>query len=64
MTVQEPEHLQSAKEKRIEALSKLDNAKFGWFHVKACVVSGIGFFTVKLNSTKLIFNTQTLPLLI
>ncbi|CAF0869862.1 unnamed protein product [Brachionus calyciflorus] len=33
------------KEKRAEALHKLDNAKFGWFHIKACLVSGIGFFT-------------------
>ena len=27
------------------ALEKLDNAEFGWFHIKACLVSGIGFFT-------------------
>lgn len=24
---------------------KIDNAKFGWFHIRACIVSGIGFFT-------------------
>ena len=23
----------------------MDNAKFGWFHIKACIVSGIGFYT-------------------
>ena len=28
-----------------EALEALNNAKFGWFHIKACLVSGIGFFT-------------------
>ncbi|CAD8162290.1 unnamed protein product [Paramecium pentaurelia] len=28
-----------------EALDALNNAKFGWFHIKACLVSGIGFFT-------------------
>ena len=28
-----------------QALQALDNAKFGWFHIKACLVSGIGFFT-------------------
>ena len=39
---------QEADAKRIhrENLAKLDNAKFGWFHIKACIVSGIGFFTV------------------
>lgn len=26
-------------------LFKIDNAKFGWFHIRACIVSGIGFFT-------------------
>jgi hypothetical protein len=31
---------------RKEALDKLDNAKFGCFHIRACVVSGIGFLTV------------------
>ena len=32
-----------------EALKKLDNAKFGWFHVKAIMVSGVGFFTVFIH---------------
>ena len=27
-------------------LAQFDNAKFGWVHVKTCLVSGIGFFTV------------------
>ncbi|CAG8685971.1 25495_t:CDS:2 [Dentiscutata erythropus] len=31
--------------KRREALEKIDNAKFGWFHIRACIVSGVGFFT-------------------
>ncbi|KAJ1645308.1 hypothetical protein J3B02_001342 [Coemansia erecta] len=30
---------------RRRALAEVDNAKFGWFHVKACLVAGIGFFT-------------------
>jgi hypothetical protein len=34
---------------RKEALDKLDNAKFGCFHIRACVVSGIGFLTVTLQ---------------
>jgi hypothetical protein len=24
---------------------QIDNAKFGWFHIRACIVSGVGFFT-------------------
>lgn len=35
----------SAHERRRLALEEIDNAKFGWFHVRACIVSGIGFFT-------------------
>jgi len=31
--------------KRRAALAEVDNAKFGWFHVKACCVAGVGFFT-------------------
>ncbi|KAI8997194.1 phosphate:H+ symporter [Pilobolus umbonatus] len=35
----------TAKERRRLALEQIDNAKFGWFHIRACLVSGIGFFT-------------------
>jgi PHS family inorganic phosphate transporter-like MFS transporter len=31
--------------KRRAALAEIDNAKFGWFHVRACLVAGVGFFT-------------------
>ncbi|CAG8634792.1 15738_t:CDS:2 [Cetraspora pellucida] len=31
--------------KRIRALHEIDNANFQWFHIRACVVSGVGFFT-------------------
>ncbi|KAI8145933.1 phosphate:H+ symporter [Fennellomyces sp. T-0311] len=34
-----------AVERRRMALEEFDDAKFGWFHVRACIVSGIGFFT-------------------
>ncbi|KAF7723703.1 phosphate transporter [Apophysomyces ossiformis] len=34
-----------AIERRRLALEEIDNAKFGWFHIRACIVSGIGFFT-------------------
>ena len=32
-------------EKRRAALAEIDNAKFGWFHVRTIVVTGVGFFT-------------------
>ncbi|CAO3637770.1 unnamed protein product [Cunninghamella echinulata] len=35
----------TARDCRKLALEEIDNAKFGWFHVRACIVSGIGFFT-------------------
>ncbi|GAA6001453.1 hypothetical protein JCM10207_006674 [Rhodosporidiobolus poonsookiae] len=31
--------------RRRAALAEVDNAKFSWFHVKACCVAGVGFFT-------------------
>ncbi|RKP12277.1 phosphate:H+ symporter [Piptocephalis cylindrospora] len=30
---------------RRQALEEIDNAKFGWYHIRACLISGIGFFT-------------------
>ncbi|KZV85541.1 phosphate transporter [Exidia glandulosa HHB12029] len=32
-------------ERRRVALAEVDNAKFSWFHVKVCLVAGVGFFT-------------------
>ncbi|KNZ62714.1 MFS transporter, PHS family, inorganic phosphate transporter protein [Puccinia sorghi] len=32
-------------ERRRAALAEIDTAKFGWFHVRAVLVSGVGFFT-------------------
>ncbi|KAF9910068.1 Inorganic phosphate transporter pho84 [Linnemannia zychae] len=40
---QDPYH--SLKSRRREALAKIDNAEFGWFHIRACLVAGVGFFT-------------------
>ncbi|CAG7991940.1 unnamed protein product [Penicillium olsonii] len=34
-----------AEERRRNALGSLDNAQFGWRHVRAIIVAGIGFFT-------------------
>jgi hypothetical protein len=39
----EKDDLDDQKQK---SLDKIDNAKFSCFHVRAIVVSGIGFFTV------------------
>ncbi|RIA93138.1 major facilitator superfamily domain-containing protein [Glomus cerebriforme] len=30
---------------RRATLEEIDSAKFGWFHIRACLVAGIGFFT-------------------
>ncbi|KAF9432534.1 Inorganic phosphate transporter pho84 [Entomortierella beljakovae] len=38
----DPQELNS---RRREALAKIDNAEFGWFHIRACLVAGVGFFT-------------------
>lgn len=38
-------HIQDPKERRRLALAEIDKAPFGWYHVRACVVAGIGFFT-------------------
>jgi MFS transporter, PHS family, inorganic phosphate transporter len=32
-------------ERRRAALEEIDNAKFSFFHVKICLVAGVGFFT-------------------
>jgi PHS family inorganic phosphate transporter-like MFS transporter len=34
-----------AEDARNETLDKINNAKFGWVHIKTCLVSGIGFYT-------------------
>ncbi|CED85180.1 phosphate transporter [Phaffia rhodozyma] len=36
---------QSPEMKRLAALRELDEASFSWFHVKTCIVAGVGFFT-------------------
>lgn len=34
-----------AQERRREALARIDEAKFGWHHIRAVIVAGVGFFT-------------------
>ncbi|KAK3390940.1 major facilitator superfamily domain-containing protein [Podospora didyma] len=38
-------HIKDPNERRRLALAEVDRAPFGWYHVRAVVVSGIGFFT-------------------
>ncbi|KAG0290722.1 Inorganic phosphate transporter pho84 [Linnemannia gamsii] len=52
-TIETPAHHQQGhdddeyglRNRRREALAKIDNAAFGWFHIRACLVAGVGFFT-------------------
>ena len=39
-------HFEQIEERKKKTLRKLDNAKFGWFHLKTIPVVGIGFFSV------------------
>ncbi|KAF9434529.1 Inorganic phosphate transporter pho84 [Entomortierella beljakovae] len=34
-----------SRKRRLDTLAIIDNADFGWFHVRACMVAGVGFFT-------------------
>ncbi|KAK8080664.1 phosphate:H+ symporter [Apiospora hydei] len=38
-------HIQDPNERRRLALAEIDAAPFGWYHVRAVVVAGVGFFT-------------------
>ncbi|KAK5018065.1 MFS transporter [Cryomyces antarcticus] len=38
-------HIADPNERRRLALAEIDKAPFGWYHVRAVVVAGIGFFT-------------------
>ena len=38
-------HISDPHERRRLALEKIDNASFGWYHVRAIMVAGIGFMT-------------------
>jgi PHS family inorganic phosphate transporter-like MFS transporter len=38
-------HITDPNERRRLALAEIDNAPFGWYHVRAIVVAGVGFFT-------------------
>ncbi|KAH6709092.1 major facilitator superfamily domain-containing protein [Leptodontidium sp. MPI-SDFR-AT-0119] len=38
-------HIQDPNERRRLALAEIDKAPFGWYHIRAIVVAGVGFFT-------------------
>lgn len=38
-------HITDPNERRRLALAEIDKARFGWHHVRAVVVAGVGFFT-------------------
>jgi PHS family inorganic phosphate transporter-like MFS transporter len=38
-------HIADPNERRRLALAEIDKAPFGWYHVRAILVAGIGFFT-------------------
>jgi PHS family inorganic phosphate transporter-like MFS transporter len=37
--------VEDPNERRRLALAEIDKAPFGWYHVQACIVAGVGFFT-------------------
>lgn len=38
-------HIANPNERRRLALAEIDKAPFGWYHIRAVIVAGIGFFT-------------------
>lgn len=38
-------HIEDPLERRRLALQKIDDAKFGWYHIRAIMVAGVGFLT-------------------
>ena len=38
-------HISDPNERRRLALAEIDKASFGWYHIRATIVAGIGFFT-------------------
>lgn len=39
-----PNGVTALNARRRAALAEVDNAKFGWVHVKTCLVAGVGFY--------------------
>jgi len=50
----------TAGQKRAQAFAHLDEAKLGWFHLRAVIVSGVGFFT---DAYDIFVISQALPMI-
>jgi len=48
-------HIADPNERRRLALAEIDKAPFGWYHVRAIVVAGIGFFTDAYSMLGVVF---------
>jgi PHS family inorganic phosphate transporter-like MFS transporter len=48
-------HIQDPNERRRLALAEIDKAPFGWYHIRACLVAGSGFFTDSYDSLCFLF---------
>ncbi|KAI9787695.1 MAG: Inorganic phosphate transporter pho84 [Geoglossum umbratile] len=55
-------HVVDPNERRRLALSEIDKAPFGWYHVRAVVVAGVGFFTDAYDIFAINLVTQMLGL--
>ncbi|KAH0551198.1 acid phosphatase pho5 [Trichoglossum hirsutum] len=55
-------HIADPNERRRLALKEIDKAPFGWYHVRAVVVAGIGFFTDAYDIFAINLVTQMLGL--
>lgn len=49
-------HVQDPNERRRLALAEIDKAPFGWYHVRAILVAGVGFFTDSYDNTSLLLS--------
>lgn len=51
-------HVSDLNERRRLALAEIDKAAFGWYHVRAIAVAGIGFFTDSVSCHAPMFLTS------
>jgi len=51
-------HIADPNERRRLALAEIDKAPFGWYHVRAIVVAGVGFFTYAYDIFAINLTTQ------
>ncbi|KAJ3081526.1 Inorganic phosphate transporter pho84, partial [Physocladia obscura] len=53
-------HVATESQKRAKAFAHLDEAKLGWFHLRAVIVSGVGFFA---DAYDIFVISQALPMI-